>query len=74
METWQRVGTYAAGLALDFAGTKGNRPFINIYPAEAAIAGKRIENANVHGLLKMARPERWHQRTAFALKNQHKSA
>ena len=24
MENWQRIGTYAAGLALDFAGVKGN--------------------------------------------------
>ena len=24
MEAWQRIGTYAAGLALDSAGAKGN--------------------------------------------------
>ena len=24
MEPWQRIGTYAAGLALDSAGVKGN--------------------------------------------------
>src|SRR6201988_5367000 len=24
MEAWQRIGTYAAGLALDYAGVKGN--------------------------------------------------
>ena len=25
MEAWQRIGTYAAGLALDSAGLKGNK-------------------------------------------------
>ena len=28
MEAWQRIGTYAAGLALDFAGVKGNREIL----------------------------------------------
>jgi 3-oxoacyl-[acyl-carrier-protein] synthase II len=28
METWQRIGTYAAGLALDSAGIKGNREIL----------------------------------------------
>src|SRR5215204_5708491 len=28
MEAWQRIGTYAAGLALDSAGIKGNREIL----------------------------------------------
>ena len=28
METWQRIGTYAAGLALDSAGIKGDREIL----------------------------------------------
>jgi 3-oxoacyl-[acyl-carrier-protein] synthase II len=28
MEPWQRIGTYAAGLALDSAGLKGNKEFL----------------------------------------------
>jgi len=29
MEAWQRIGTYAAGLALDSAGVKGNRDILS---------------------------------------------
>jgi 3-oxoacyl-[acyl-carrier-protein] synthase II len=29
MENWQRIGTYAAGLALDSAGVKGNRDILS---------------------------------------------
>src|SRR5882724_9359529 len=29
MENWQRIGTYAAGLALDSAGVKGNRELLS---------------------------------------------
>jgi len=28
METWQRIGTYAAGRALDSAGIKGDREIL----------------------------------------------
>jgi 3-oxoacyl-[acyl-carrier-protein] synthase II len=28
MEAWQRIGTYAAGLALDSAGLKGNQEIL----------------------------------------------
>src|SRR3954452_2086208 len=28
MEAWQRIGTYAAGLALDSAGVKGNKEIL----------------------------------------------
>src|SRR6201988_2047757 len=29
MESWQRIGTYAAGLALDSAGVKGNKEILS---------------------------------------------
>jgi len=29
MEAWQRIGTYAAGLALDSAGIKGNKDILS---------------------------------------------
>src|SRR4051794_14193402 len=29
MEAWQRIGTYAAGLALDSAGVKGNQEILS---------------------------------------------
>src|ERR1700760_1606252 len=29
MELWQRIGTYAAGLALDSAGVKGNKEILS---------------------------------------------
>ena len=29
MEAWQRIGTYAAGLALDSAGVKGNAELLS---------------------------------------------
>jgi len=29
MEAWQRIGTYAAGLALDSAGLKGNKEILS---------------------------------------------
>src|SRR6476619_5143995 len=29
MEAWQRIGTYAAGLALDSAGVKGNKEILD---------------------------------------------
>src|SRR6201995_1962819 len=29
MEAWQRIGTYAAGLALDSAGVKGNKEILS---------------------------------------------
>src|SRR5258706_11052537 len=48
MEAWQRIGTYAAGLALDSAGVKGDKEILGrmdmIVPArcrERALAGDR---------------------------------
>ena len=39
METWQRIGTYAAGLALDSAGVKGNQDILARMDMIVAAAG-----------------------------------
>jgi 3-oxoacyl-[acyl-carrier-protein] synthase II len=57
MEAWQRIGTYAAGLALDSAGVKGNREILGrMDMIVAAGGGERdiavdtaIINAEVQG-------------------------
>jgi 3-oxoacyl-[acyl-carrier-protein] synthase II len=57
MEAWQRIGTYAAGLALDSAGVKGNREILGrMDMIVAAGGGERdiavdtaIINADVQG-------------------------
>src|SRR5262249_8704103 len=42
MEAWQRIGTYAAGLALDSAGVKGNAALLaNMDMIVAAGGGER---------------------------------
>ena len=42
MEAWQRIGTYAAGLALDSAGVKGNQEILGrMYMIVAAGGGER---------------------------------
>src|SRR5437762_13008333 len=44
MEQWQRIGTYAAGLALDSAGAKGNAELLaRMDMLVAAGAGERDE-------------------------------
>ncbi len=57
MEAWQRIGTYAAGLALDSAGVKGNADILSRMDMIAAAGGgerdlavdSAIVNANVQG-------------------------
>lgn len=57
MEAWQRIGTYAAGLALDSAGIKGNKDILaRMDMIVAAGGGERdlavdsaILNAEAHG-------------------------
>lgn len=57
MEAWQRIGTYAAGLALDSAGIKGNQAILSrMDMIVAAGGGERdlavdagILNAEAHG-------------------------
>ncbi len=39
MESWQRIGTYAAGLALDSAGVKGNKEILGRMDMIVAAAG-----------------------------------
>jgi len=56
MEPWQRYGTYAAGLALDSAGAKGNAELLSrMDMIVAAGGGERdfaVDDAIVTGLLK----------------------
>src|SRR5579864_8785810 len=39
MEAWQRIGTYAAGLALDSAGVKGNAEILSHMDMIVAASG-----------------------------------
>src|SRR5256885_16786961 len=41
MEAWQRIGTYAAGLALDSAGIKGNKEILGRTDMIVAPGGRR---------------------------------
>ena len=48
METWQRIGTYAAGLALDSAGVKGNQEILSrMDMIIAAGGGERDLNVDI---------------------------
>ena len=57
MEAWQRIGTYAAGLALDSAGVKGNAEILSRMDMIVAAGGgerdlavdSSIVNANIQG-------------------------
>ena len=54
MEAWQRIGTYAAGLALDFAGVKGKTDIFRMDMIVAAGGGERdltADSAILSGLL-----------------------
>jgi 3-oxoacyl-[acyl-carrier-protein] synthase II len=61
MEAWQRIGTYAAGLALDSAAAKGNAELLaRMDMIVAAAGGERDEGVDVNilsGLGKAERPE-----------------
>jgi len=61
MEPWQRIGTYAAGLALDSAGIKGNTDLLQRTDMiVAAGAGERdlmVDAAILSGLPKAPSPE-----------------
>src|SRR6266700_6741804 len=61
METWQRIGTYAAGLALDSAGAKGNAQLLaRMDMIVAAGGGERdaaVDTMILSGLRKSDRPE-----------------
>src|SRR6476659_7961879 len=45
MEAWQRIGTYAAGLALDSAGAKGNAELLSRMDMIVAAAGGERDEA-----------------------------
>ena len=61
MDAWQRIGTYAAGLALDSAGVKGNAELLaRMDMIVAAGGGERDETVDatiLSGLPKAERPE-----------------
>src|SRR5215475_2685393 len=63
MEPWQRIGTYAAGLALDSAGAKGNSDLLGrMDMIVAAGGGERdwaADGAILTGLPKANDPERF---------------
>jgi 3-oxoacyl-[acyl-carrier-protein] synthase II len=60
MEPWQRIGTYAAGLALDSAGVKGNRELLaRMDMIVAAGGGERdtaVDGTILSGISKAANP------------------
>ena len=68
MEAWQRIGTYAAGLALDSAGVKGNAELLaRMDMIVAAGGGERdaaVDATILSGLRKSERPGRLPQRAA----------
>src|SRR5215510_6062924 len=58
MEPWQRIGTYAAGLALDSAGAKGNAELLaHMDMIVAAGGGERDEKVDTAALTGMPRVE-----------------
>ncbi len=61
MEAWQRIGTYAAGLALESAGVKGNTAILpRVDMIVAAGGGERdqtVDGAIMTGLPKAAQPD-----------------
>ena len=61
MEAWQRIGTYAAGLALDSAGLKGNAEILaRMDMIVAAGGGERditVDSAILTGMPKAENPE-----------------
>ena len=68
METWQRIGTYAAGLALDSAGVKGNTDILSrMDMIVAAGGGERdltVDSTILTGITRAAESGRLPQRTA----------
>ena len=61
MEPWQRIGTYAAGLALDSAGAKGNAELLGRMDMIVAAGGgerdEAVDAAILTGLRKAANKE-----------------
>src|SRR5450755_519563 len=63
MEPWQRIGTYAAGLALDAAGCKGNAALLGHMDMIVAAGGgerdEAVDAAILTALPKAERPDRF---------------
>src|SRR5258708_4784908 len=61
MEPWQRIGTYAAGLALDSAGCKGNAALLGHMDMIVAAGGgerdETVDGAILTALPKAERPD-----------------
>src|SRR5215475_13415076 len=61
MEAWQRIGTYAAGLALDSASAKGNAELLARMDMIVAAGGgerdEKVDSAIMSGMPKAANPE-----------------
>src|SRR6202049_3718006 len=53
MEDWQRIGTYAAGLALDSAGVKGNKEILGRMDMIVAAGGGERDLAVDCGILNL---------------------
>src|SRR6476646_6039022 len=51
MEAWQRIGTYAAGLALDSAGVKGNKEILGRMDMIVAAGGGERDLSADSGIL-----------------------
>src|SRR6202051_1593864 len=54
MEAWQRIGTYAAGLALDSAGVKGNKEILGRMDMIVAAGGGERDLAVDSNILNLA--------------------
>jgi 3-oxoacyl-[acyl-carrier-protein] synthase II len=67
MENWQRIGTYAAGLALDSAGVKGNRDILSHVDMIVAAGGGERDLA-VDGTILSGMP---HAANQAAYLNEH---
>ncbi|WP_421697216.1 beta-ketoacyl-ACP synthase [Ancylobacter sp.] len=61
MEPWQRIGTYAAGLALDSAGIKGNKDILSATDMVVAAGGgerdQAVDGAILTDIEKQPNPE-----------------
>src|ERR1700748_2858001 len=68
MEPWQRIGTYAAGLALDAAGVKGNKELLGrmdmIVAAGGGGGGGKGGHAGLTARPQGGAPRHFSQRTA----------
>src|SRR5215813_6126171 len=60
MEPWQRIGTYAAGLALDSAGAKGNPELLKRMDMIVAAGGgerdEKVDTAVLTGMPRAGKP------------------